>query len=94
MLSVIIQNVTAPCSISRRKMCEDAAKVLGKETLRDATVDDIASLESTLDDNVMFRRVRHVVSEIQRTAEAADALDEGDYETFGRLMIESHFSLR
>lgn len=80
--------------ISRRKMCEDAAKLLGKETLRDATTDEILSLESTFDDAVMFRRVRHVVSEIQRTSDAADALDAGDYETFGRLMIESHFSLR
>jgi galactokinase len=52
------------------------------------------SLESTFEDPVMFRRVRHVVSEIRRTEEAADALDEGDYETFGRLMIESHNSLR
>ena len=75
-------------------MCEDAAKLLGKETLRDATTDEILSLESTFDDAVMFRRVRHVVSEIQRTSDAADALDAGDYETFGRLMIESHFSLR
>ena len=75
-------------------MCEDAAKLLGRESLRDVTLDEILSLESKFEDPVMFRRVRHVVSEIQRTAEAADALDDGDYETFGRLMIESHFSLR
>ena len=75
-------------------MCEDAAKLLGKETLRDVTVDELSSIESTFEDPVMQRRVRHVVTEIHRTAEAADALDNGDYETFGRLMIESHFSLR
>ena len=75
-------------------MCEDAAKLLGKETLRDVTVDELSSIESTFEDHVMQRRVRHVVTEIHRTAEAADALDNGDYETFGRLMIESHFSLR
>ena len=54
----------------------------------------LSSIESTFEDPVMQRRVRHVVTEIHRTAEAADALDNGDYETFGRLMIESHFSLR
>ena len=75
-------------------MCEDAAKLLGKESLRDADLDEILSPESTFEDPIMFRRVRHVVSEIRRTEEAADALDEGDYETFGRLMIESHNSLR
>lgn len=41
-----------------------------------------------------FRRARHVVGEIQRTAQAAAALSRGDYRAFGRLMVESHHSLR
>ena len=41
-----------------------------------------------------FRRARHVVGEIQRTAQAAAALCRGDYRAFGRLMVESHHSLR
>lgn len=41
-----------------------------------------------------FRRARHVVGEIQRTAQAAAALRRGDYRAFGRLMVESHRSLR
>ena len=41
-----------------------------------------------------FRRARHVVGEIQRTAQAAAALRRGDYRAFGRLMVESHHSLR
>ena len=41
-----------------------------------------------------FRRARHVVGEIQRTAQAAAALSRGDYRAFGRLMVESHNSLR
>jgi len=40
------------------------------------------------------RRVRHVVTEIPRTEEAASALEKSDYKTFGRLMVESHNSLR
>ncbi|XP_019499966.1 PREDICTED: galactokinase isoform X2 [Hipposideros armiger] len=41
-----------------------------------------------------FRRARHVVGEIRRTAQAAAALSRGDYRAFGRLMVESHHSLR
>ena len=39
-------------------------------------------------------RVRHVISEIKRTDEAATALETEDYNTFGKLMVESHNSLR
>ena len=35
-----------------------------------------------------------MVGEIQRTAQAAAALCRGDYRAFGRLMVESHHSLR
>lgn len=42
----------------------------------------------------MYRRARHVVGEMERTARAAQALRDGDYVTFGMLMVESHNSLR
>ena len=44
--------------------------------------------------DVELRRARHVISEIRRTEAARDALKGGDYKTFGRLMNESHTSLR
>ena len=40
------------------------------------------------------RRVRHVVTEIARTEEAAAAFQQGDHARVGRLMVESHQSLR
>ena len=43
---------------------------------------------------MVFRRARHVIGEIQRTSQAAAALETGDYEQFGKLMVESHNSLR
>ncbi len=52
----------------------------------------IASRE--LLDDVTFRRARHVVTEIARTVDAADALLNHDYVTFGKLMTASHASLR
>ena len=41
-----------------------------------------------------YRRARHVVSEIQRTSDAVQTLNTGDYKKFGELMVESHNSLR
>jgi len=45
-------------------------------------------------EDVVFHRARHVVGEITRTTEAASAIEKGDYEKFGKLMVESHNSLR
>lgn len=42
----------------------------------------------------VFRRARHVISEIARTASAAQALRQKDYASFGMLMFQSHTSLR
>lgn len=42
----------------------------------------------------IVKRARHVVTEIQRTLDAAAALEKGDFRQFGRLMNESHDSLR
>ena len=76
---------------TRRAMVEEAAARLGVRTLRDATLVDLerAGLEATL-----HRRARHVISEIARTLEAAEALSDGNVERFGRLMAASHASLR
>lgn len=45
-------------------------------------------------DDVTYRRARHVIEEIKRTTQAADALKRGAYTEFGKLMVESHNSLR
>jgi galactokinase len=43
---------------------------------------------------VVRKRCRHVVTEVARTLAAAEALTAGELEQFGRLMSESHASLR
>ncbi|NXP05132.1 GALK1 Galactokinase, partial [Thinocorus orbignyianus] len=78
---------------TRRRQCEEAAEVLGKASLRDATMAELEAARSRLGEEV-YRRARHVVSEIARTVQAAKALQDKDYKTFGRLMVESHNSLR
>ena len=40
------------------------------------------------------RRARHVVGEVQRTKDAVEALQQGNIELFGKLMTQSHISLR
>lgn len=45
-------------------------------------------------DDVTYRRARHVIEEIERTVQAAEALKRGAYKEFGKLMVESHNSLR
>ncbi|XP_049668857.1 galactokinase isoform X1 [Accipiter gentilis] len=52
-----------------------------------------AAARSRLGEEV-YRRARHVIGEIARTAQAAQALQDRDYGMFGRLMVESHNSLR
>lgn len=78
---------------TRRKQCYEAAGVLGKKSLRTASMIELNSHKNSMQDEV-FRRARHVIGEIQRTTEAADALKKGDYAAFGKLMVESHNSLR
>ncbi|MFM2065315.1 MAG: galactokinase [Pseudomonadota bacterium] len=77
----------------RRQQCEAAARHYGVAALRDL---DLARLESGAAglDAVVLRRARHVVSENARTLAAAQALAAGDLVAMGRLMAESHASMR
>jgi galactokinase len=83
---------------ARRAECEAGVRLLSRElpqarSLRDVTNDDLEQFGRELPDTVR-RRCRHVVSENARVTEAASALDAGDLKAFGRLMRESHQSLR
>ena len=74
----------------RRTACERAAAELGVVALRDATLDDVATIADPID----RRRAHHVVTENQRTLDAVEAVRRGDPAELGRLMNESHASLR
>jgi galactokinase len=82
----------------RRADCEAGVKHLaqflpGIKALRDVTVPQLERYGKDLPE-VVYRRCRHVVSEDGRMEQAAAALESGDLETFGRLMHDSHVSLR
>jgi galactokinase len=72
----------------RREQCEAAASIIGP--LREAGLHDVATIE----DPVLRRRARHVVSENARVAAFARALAADHLPGAGSLMVESHQSLR
>jgi galactokinase len=83
---------------TRREECEKGVEVLKKylpyiNSLRDVTPADLYVQGDALSD-VILRRCRHVVTENDRTVAAARALREQDFEAVGKLMFESHRSLR
>ena len=83
---------------ARRADCEEGVRLLAQkissaQSLRDVTMNDLERLKSELPE-VVYRRCRHVVSENHRVIDAAAALTSGDLTLFGKLMAESHQSLR
>ena len=77
----------------RRAQCEEGARRLGVPALRDLDVTTFEIQSGELPP-VLRRRCKHVVYENDRTLCAAEALRHGDLRSFGRLMNESHTSLR
>src|SRR5262249_39788934 len=73
----------------RRAECESAARAMGVTALRDVTAGQIESARKRMEPAV-FRRARHVVSENERTVEAAEAIQAGEWARVGELMYASH----
>lgn len=82
----------------RRSECETALAELQKEVdikgLGDLTEDKFEQYKGAIKDPVRVKRARHAVYENQRTIKAVNALKADDIVLFGRLMNESHVSLR
>jgi galactokinase len=77
----------------RRAQCEQAASAMKVKALRDADLKMLEAARSQLE-AVVFRRARHVISENERTVQAAECFREGDLAEVGELMYASHASLR
>jgi galactokinase len=76
----------------RRRECEDAAARLGVPALRD--VPDVAGL-AALDDDVLLRRARHIVTENARVLDVVRILrGSADPREIGPVLTEGHASLR
>lgn len=83
---------------TRRKECEHALKELQQKlpvkSLGELSIEQFERNKHLITNEVERRRAKHAVYENQRTLQAADALKKGDLATFGKLMNESHVSLR
>ena len=73
----------------RREECVRACALLGVESLRDADRAGVEKLPEPL-----RRRATHVLEENQRVRRAVTALEADDLSTVGRLLNDSHRSLR
>jgi galactokinase len=73
----------------RRRECEQARRLLGIHSLRDADRDAVTTLPEPLN-----RRARHVIEENMRVDAAVTALATGDLRVLGGLLNASHSSLR
>lgn len=79
--------------LARRQGCEAAARTLGVRSLRDVSMNELPRLSTRLG-AAELSLVRHVVTENARTQEAAERLARADAVGLGRLVSQSHASLR
>ena len=80
-------------------LCQLALEQLRKvrpelKNLAELTEAEFEKIENAITDETAHKRARHVVGEVQRTTDAVAALQKGDIATFGKLMCQSHVSLR
>lgn len=82
----------------RRAECEKALEELqqyaGISSLGDLSEEEFEKYKGAIKDEDRRKRAKHAVYENQRTIHAVEALKNGDLEQFGKLMNESHVSLR
>lgn len=77
----------------RREQCFKAASVMGVDYLRNADL-NLLEENSTNMDPLVYKRAKHIISENQRVKEAAHCMDSNEFERLGKLMYQSHESLR
>ncbi len=83
----------------RRQQCEEGFALLKavmpeKNCLGEISVEEFEQHKDVLTDDVLLRRVRHVITEDDRVLKSIDALKAGDIKKFGEYMNGSHDSLR
>ena len=98
--SLLIINTNKPRALAqsaynqRRKECEQALRIIAQqkpiENLVDATLNDL----NLLHDAILAKRTRHAITEQLRVKQSVAVLRSGNLAEFGKLMNESHASLR
>ena len=83
----------------RRSECDTGFAILKEalpeiNCLGDVTVEMFEDVKHLIKDEIILNRVTHVINEDDRVLRSIKALTDGDIELFGKLMTESHVSLR
>ncbi|AMC93776.1 galactokinase [Erysipelothrix larvae] len=83
---------------TRRDECEQALKIVREVYAVDAlcslSLVQLEAIQNRFEDETIYKRARHAVSENERTHKAVDVLTLHDANAFGELMNQSHTSLR
>ncbi len=101
---IIISNTNKKRELSssayneRRQQCEDAVKILNENgfnisSLRELSSEELDRVETILPE-INFKRVKHVVEENERVLKSVNFLKSGKITEFGKLLNQSHVSLR
>ncbi len=72
----------------------DLQKVTSINSLGELSEEEFDTIMVHINNPIHVKRAKHAVYENQRTIKAAEALNKGDLEHFGKLMNESHISLQ
>ncbi|HPT22610.1 MAG TPA: galactokinase family protein, partial [Bacteroidales bacterium] len=83
--SVVKHELASSAYNKRRESCEKAAKAMGVEFLRDATIEQLKAVRDKISAED-FMRAEYVIDEIQRVLDVCDALERDDYQTVGEKM--------
>lgn len=90
LLDTVVKHELASSAYNkRRESCENVARAIGVEFLRDTTLDQLNAVKGKVSDED-YMRAEYVIEEIQRVLDVCDALEKGDYETVGKKMYETH----
>lgn len=99
-LALLVMNTRAEHSLddgqygNRRAECEAAVAELGVTSLRQVTPATLDGSLGRLSSDLLRRRVRHIVTEVDRVTRTVAALDADDYAALGGLFDASHASMR
>ena len=103
-ISIVIINSNKKHSLvnsgynDRRRESENALKALQTKlpikALGELSIEEFEKNKDLIKDPIEQKRAKHAVYENQRTLQATQCLRKGDVETFGKLMNQSHISLR
>ncbi len=103
-VSILLCNTNKPHNLieskynERRSQSEHALQQLQSKlsikALGELTEEEFEANKELITDPVERKRAKHAVYENQRTLKAAQKLQEGDLSGFGKLMNDSHISLR